>query len=181
MSELKSFNVYHSYLDGISLLTYEERGRLLTALLRYSALGEETELTGNERFVFPLMRSQIDRDRKTYEEKSRRNSENGRKGAQARIQKQQKALESISAAAPTLEEIRSFCEENSLKVNPQRFFDYFQAGGWRDSHGNKVYNWQQKLLTWELYETRLPSDSPAASPADYPIDLHELKRSFDKI
>ena len=54
------FCAYHSYLENMELLNSEERGRLFTALLEYSKDGTLIPLTGNERFVFPGIRSQID-------------------------------------------------------------------------------------------------------------------------
>ena len=73
---LESFNAYHSYLEAISPLNDEERGRLFTALLLYSKTGECPHLTGNERFIFPSMKGQIDRDRQKYEAKCARNRDN---------------------------------------------------------------------------------------------------------
>ena len=50
---------------------------------------------------------------------------------------------------PTLEEVECYANERDSSVDPQKFFDYFQAGGWVDSKGNKVKNWKQKFITWE--------------------------------
>ena len=77
---LESFNAYHSYLDTMEALNDAECGRLFRALLEYSATGAAPELRGNERFVFPGMRSQIDRDIEKYNAKCARNRENGEKG-----------------------------------------------------------------------------------------------------
>ncbi len=77
------FCAYHSYLAAIEPLDDEERGRLFTALLIYSHTGDASELTGNERFVFPTMRDQIDRDLKKYQAKCERNRINGSKGGKA--------------------------------------------------------------------------------------------------
>ena len=68
--------LYFSYLDYIAPLNDEERGRLLTAILQYGATGEEPEMAGNERMVFPAIRSQIDRDAIKYGERCKRNSQN---------------------------------------------------------------------------------------------------------
>ena len=80
---LNSFNAYHSYLKSIEPLNDSERGRLFTALLEYSSTGIAPELRGNERFVFPTMKEQIDRDKASYEAKCAKNRENGAKGGQA--------------------------------------------------------------------------------------------------
>ena len=53
---------------------------------------------------------------------------------------------------PTLEDVKAYCKERSSPVDPQKFFDYFTAGGWKDAKGNPVRNWKQKLLTWEQYQ-----------------------------
>ena len=70
------FCAYHSYLNSMELLSDEEKGRLFTALLLYSSTGAIADLTGNERFVFPAMREQIDRDSKKYVAKCEKNREN---------------------------------------------------------------------------------------------------------
>lgn len=54
---------------------------------------------------------------------------------------------------PTLEEVEEYCKERNSSVDPKQFFEYFEAGGWKDSKGNSVKNWKQKLLTWEKYDT----------------------------
>lgn len=73
---LESFNAYHSYLKAIEPLNEAERGRLFTACLEYSMTGVTPELKGNERFVFPSMAAQIDRDKEKYASRCRKNSEN---------------------------------------------------------------------------------------------------------
>lgn len=73
---LESFNAYHSYLKAIEPLNDAERGRLFTACLEYSMTGEAPELKGNEKFVFPSMAAQIDRDKQKYMARCRKNAEN---------------------------------------------------------------------------------------------------------
>lgn len=70
------FCAYHSYLAAMEPLNDAERGRLFTALLIYSQTGDAPHLDGNERFVFPVMREQIDRESKKYAAKCERNREN---------------------------------------------------------------------------------------------------------
>lgn len=82
--------LYHSYLDAIQALGDAERGRLLTAMLEYSLTGATGHLGGNERFIFPIVKAQIDRDKAKYEETCRRRSESGKLGG--RPEKQDKAI-----------------------------------------------------------------------------------------
>ena len=60
---LDSFNVYHSYLKALEPLNDAECGRLLKACLQYSMTGVVPELRGNERFLFPLIKADIDRQK----------------------------------------------------------------------------------------------------------------------
>ena len=50
---------------------------------------------------------------------------------------------------PTLEEVRAYCSERCSRVDPVAFWEYYNAGEWKDAKGQPVRNWKQKLLTWE--------------------------------
>lgn len=54
---------------------------------------------------------------------------------------------------PTLDEVKQYCRERNSTVDPVKFFDYYSVGQWKDSKGNPVRNWKQKLLTWERKDT----------------------------
>ena len=55
---------------------------------------------------------------------------------------------------PTLEEIKLYINEKQLNVDAEQFYNYFEVGNWKDSKGNKVKNWKQKLLTWNKFATK---------------------------
>lgn len=76
---MEYFCAYHSYLKAIEPLNMEERGKLFTSLLEYSATGDEPQITGNERFIYPMMRDQIDRDKARYQEKCSKQAQNAKK------------------------------------------------------------------------------------------------------
>ena len=48
----------------------------------------------------------------------------------------------------TFEEVRDYIKEKRLCVEPEFFFDYFEAADWYDSTGKPVVSWKQKALTW---------------------------------
>lgn len=73
---LEYFCAYNSYLDAMEPLTDAERGRLFVACLEYSKSGTTRHLSGNERFLFPMMRAQIDRDNAKYKSKCKKQSDN---------------------------------------------------------------------------------------------------------
>jgi hypothetical protein len=74
------FKAFHSYLTSIEPLNDAERGRLFTAMLTYSITGEVPELRGNERFIFPTMKVNIDREVESYQSAVKTNQANGAKG-----------------------------------------------------------------------------------------------------
>ena len=51
---------------------------------------------------------------------------------------------------PSLEDVIAYCDERKNNVNAQRFYDYYNIAGWKDSKGNPVKNWKQKMIAnWE--------------------------------
>lgn len=80
--------LFVDYLEALEPLGDAEKGRLFTALLEYARTGEAPQLCGNERFLFPMMRAQIDRDMAAFAEESAKTSqarrEAGRKGGLAK-------------------------------------------------------------------------------------------------
>jgi len=59
---------------------------------------------------------------------------------------------------PTFDEVFAFAEKKGNPGIAKKFFDYFEAGDWRDAKGNDVFNWKQKMLTWLSREEK--SSSP---------------------
>lgn len=191
---LESFNAYHSYLDTMEALNDAECGRLFRALLEYSATGAAPELRGNERFVFPGMRSQIDRDIEKYNAKCARNRENGEKGgghsppnATERPRTPPKDKEkdkekdkdkdkdisfppdgvkySARAHRPTVEEVAAYCRERGNRVDAERFVDFYASKGWKV--GNQpMKDWKACVRTWERREDKPKQTGRFATP-DY--------------
>lgn len=79
--------VFIDYLDAIEPLGDAERGRLFTALLEYAKTGAAPQLCGNERFLFPMMRAQIDRDAAALMDLSEKRSEAGKRGGRPKAKK----------------------------------------------------------------------------------------------
>ena len=75
-----SFLIYFDYREHLDLLTDEECGQLLRALLNYGEYGELPELVGAPRMAFSFIKAQMDRDAAKYAKRCARNAENGAKG-----------------------------------------------------------------------------------------------------
>lgn len=61
--------VYFDFDEKTDELNDSEKARLLLALYRYAKTGEKPVLTGNERFLFPTFKGEIDRDIANYNTK----------------------------------------------------------------------------------------------------------------
>lgn len=64
--EIAYIKVFTDALETWSLLSDEEVGRLVRALLEYQRTGQYPVLPGNERFLFHTCKAQIDRDNEKY-------------------------------------------------------------------------------------------------------------------
>ena len=73
---LTYLKIFADMEETLSLYSDEERGRLLSAMMAYSFRGEEPEFSGQERFVWPMLRNHID----SCEERSEKMKANGRRG-----------------------------------------------------------------------------------------------------
>lgn len=74
--------------------------------------------------------------------------------------------ESESAAhTPSLDEVREYAEEQGMRIDPDRFFDYYEATGWR-RNGSPVTDWKALERNWERSEgaSRAWNGKPAEEP-----------------
>ena len=78
MADAKAIYLYLDYLELFEGYTLEQVGRLITAMLEYAVTGVIPEFDGPERYVWPMLRGQIDRDREKYNARCKQNAENAR-------------------------------------------------------------------------------------------------------
>ncbi len=78
--------LYISYLESLAPFSDEEIGRMVRAMLIYTATGEIPLFDGNERFIWPTLKAQIDRDEAAYQERCEKNRANGAKGGRPKNQ-----------------------------------------------------------------------------------------------
>jgi hypothetical protein len=77
---LSYVKVYYDLLEALETLSESERGRLITAMLQHARQDDVIPLTGGERYLWPMLRAQIDRDMDCYREISAKRSEAARSG-----------------------------------------------------------------------------------------------------
>ena len=49
---------------------------------------------------------------------------------------------------PSLEEVKSYCEERHNRVDPEAFIAFYNSNGWRVGR-NKMKSWKSAIITWE--------------------------------
>ena len=57
---------------------------------------------------------------------------------------------------PTLEEVKAYCLERGNTVDPDRWFSYYEANGWKVGK-EKMKNWKAAVRYWETKEKKAQS------------------------
>lgn len=85
-------------------------------------------------------------------------------------------------AAPTVEEVRVYCQERGNSVDAQRFVDYYGANGWKVGK-NPMKDWKAAVRTWENngYDTPKKNPAYASSGQQKPLDADTWDKILDAI
>lgn len=69
---------------------------------------------------------------------------------------------------PTKDEVRAYCRSRVSPVDPDYFWEYFNASDWMDKNGKPVLNWKGKLVTWEKFSSPVQQqrEEPVAPPKE---------------
>lgn len=70
---------------------------------------------------------------------------------------------------PTLQQVIDYCNERQNGVDPERFYDYYTANGWKVGK-NSMKNWQAAVRTWEKSDTPKPPPRSAIPQRESAID-----------
>ena len=54
------------------------------------------------------------------------------------------------SSTPTLEDVREYCKERNNDVNPDRFYNYYTARGWKIGHNINMADWRAAIRMWEV-------------------------------
>ena len=111
--------------------------------------------------VTPCNAADIDIEREEDKEKEKREDIEEKAPA-----KKASAKKPRQFVPPSVDEVKEYCLERKSSVDPLRFWEYFDAGGWVDSGGKPVMNWKQKLITWETKEKGKQSNDSSADLND---------------
>lgn len=78
--------LWDKYRDLFEPLSYEEIGRLVVSMMRYKD-GDDPLIDGNERFIWPAIKRDIDASKASYEDRVARQKQNGSKGGRPKGEK----------------------------------------------------------------------------------------------
>lgn len=113
-----SFLIYHEYREPLNLLTDEQRGKLLMALIDYSESGTVPELDGISMMAFSFIQKQMDRDSEKYKNRCNSNRENGKKGGRPKKEEKPDGLHKNPKNPSVSEKPNGFLEnpKNPIKI-----------------------------------------------------------------
>lgn len=87
--------------------------------------------------------------------------------------KNTESIKSRRFTPPTLDEVKAYVQERGNLIDAQKFYDYYETAGWKDSKGQQVKNWKQKAITWENHRpTELKSKLP---------DFENINRKYETV
>ena len=176
MKQKSSFLIYHEYREPLKLLTDEQRGQLLMALIDYSESGVVPELDGISMMAFSFIQSQMDRDSKKYENRCSSNRENGKKGGRP---KKENDLEE-NPKTPL-----GFEETEKKTKNPKKPIKIKNKDKEKDINKNTMCKSEADALferVWKLYPQKRGKGkvSDANKRRLLDIGFDELSRAIDR-
>lgn len=174
-----SFLIYHEYREPLELLTDEQRGRLLMALIDYSESGMVPELDGISMMAFSFIQKQMDRDSEKYENRCNSNRENGKKGGRPRKEEKPNGLHK-NPKNPSVSE-----KPNGLNENPKNPIKIKNQDKEKDINKNIKCKADADALferLWKLYPQKRGKGrvSDANKRRLLDIGFEELQRAIDR-
>ena len=98
-------------------------------------------------------------------------------------EKPRKAKRETESIPPTVDEVRSYCEERNNGIDAQYFIDYYEARGWKYSKGLPVKSWKACIRTWERKSTTYDKPSKKNYTQNQPkkqSQEHEAPKTVDE-
>lgn len=81
---------------------------------------------------------------------------------------------------PTVEDVRSYCQERHNNVDPERFWNYYEANGWKVGK-NSMKDWKACVRTWERNTTHSSGRHDIVPTYDEAVNPEYDADRFDEI
>lgn len=164
----KAFNFYKSYFEVFKMLENDEdKLQFITALLEKQFENKEpAKMNTMATFAYKSQEHNIIAQVDGYISKITHPTEGGIKGGMkgdiqgGSVQEKEKEegkvkekvkvkeKEKVQFVAPSIDEVVKFFEEHGY-TNGDKAWNFYNDGDWKDSKGNPVINWKQKMrMVW---------------------------------
>ena len=171
--------VWTSFREVLKTLNFDEIGRLFVFMLEYAETGvEPQDFAGNERFLWPVAKQDIDRTvqkneilrvnglkggrprsngnqekpNETTKNQSEPNESHNIKKSNIKKDKEKETLltecKEKRFVPPTVEEVSAYCRERGNSVDAQTFVDFYSSKGWKVG-ASPMKDWRACVRTWE--------------------------------
>ncbi len=210
--EKNSFILYTDQFSTVDKLTNEEAGILLKELYRFVITGQAPKIDDRtlDIVITPFI-TRISKDQEAYEEKCEKNKksilerwnkkdtnvyERIRTNTDVKnlylydidndidIDNKKENSKRKTFTKPSLEEIRSYCEERKNSINAEQFFNFYEAKDWFVGK-NKMKDWKACVRTWEQRNKKTQSSEVIPEWFDKTNSIEPLseqeKQMFEKV
>jgi hypothetical protein len=190
----ESFLLYHSFYPPIEDLSLEDKGKLLDAIFQWHKDGTFPELPEGAKIAFKFMESQFKRDLQRYDRICQRNKDNiekrwannptGKTGIPdntkntdtdtdtdtvfTKVNREKNKTSRFSP--PSVNEVKEYFILNRYPAElAEKAHKYYSEANWKDSKGNQVKNWKQKMISvWFREENKAPVKTNGHKPEYFP-------------
>jgi len=150
---------YRSFFEAIKELPKENQADVYNAIFEHSLNFNEIDLVGINKTIMTLIKPQLDANIKRFE--------NGKKPKQKQNESKTEANNNVNVnnnlnanenanevkkkivnkfTPPTILDVETYFTENGFtKELAKKAFEYYAVADWKDSKGNQVKNWKQKM------------------------------------
>ena len=171
-----SFILYTSYMTQLELLTMEQRGALLTAIMAYASGADLPEMDGAAAMAFAFIKADMDRNAERYDKVIEARREAGKHGGRPKAngfsESKEKQTEAKKAeyvyeyddelkektpkgvqkksgfTPPTPQQVREYCEEKGYtNVDAEKCCDFYESKGWFVGK-TKMKDWKAAVRNW---------------------------------
>ena len=200
-----SFVLYTDYLAQIEMLSMEQRGMLLTAIMLYQAGEEIPDVDPVTAMAFSFIKTNMDRDNDRYEKIVEARREAGKTGGRPKkeAEKQTKAkkpdndndIENDSEndsenviekksigrfTPPSVDEVHEYAYGSGYSIDADKFIDFYESKGWMVGK-NKMKDWRAAVRNWSRSDRQRQGGATKGNKFNFKgrdIDYDELERQL---
>lgn len=187
MASKRGVVMYYDILEQLEDFTDEQFGKITRAIIKYDQTGEIPEFDDSSlKVAFKILKPTLDRNKQEYEAICEKRREAGSLGGKQKVANASKCYQNVANLAdndndidkdkdndtdiekkeskkekkfvkPTLDEVKSYCQERNNSVNAESFIDFYESKGWKVGK-TPMKDWKACVRTWERSGSRQASN-----------------------